>query len=132
MTALVAAGIGFAAGSQLFPKVEQKTVEVEKEVIRKDVKTVIKEVVRPDGTKETETTIVDKSKENRKNTEISTTYAKNDWHVSVSVSHNPIIVKSESDFIYGLQVERRIIGDFYAGIRADSNKTIGVSAGMSF
>ena len=62
---VVALLIGFGLGSQLMPKIESKTVEIEKEVVRKDIITVIKEVVRPDGTKETTSTTTDKSKESK-------------------------------------------------------------------
>ena len=60
---IVVAALAVSATKRLWPTIDTKVTVQEKEVIRKDVQTVIKEVVKPDGTKETVTTIVDKSKE---------------------------------------------------------------------
>lgn len=63
---IVFALAGYSAGRFFTkPQVVTKTVEVikEVEVVKRDVKTVIKEIVRPDGTKETRTVIKDRTKE---------------------------------------------------------------------
>jgi len=56
---LAAFGLGYWKGNSAAPK----TIEVEKETIKRDVKTVVREITRSDGTKETITEIVDKTKE---------------------------------------------------------------------
>lgn len=97
-------------------KIETHEVEVikEVEVVKKDVVTVIKEIVRPDGTKETVTTITDKTKETSKKdskSESSTVivYAKPQWRVQSSSS-------LETNPKFGLGLERRVLGSVFMGI----------------
>ena len=78
--------VGYGIGRYAQPgKVEVK--ETIKEVIKKDVVTVVKEIVRPDGTKETETTTTDRSTEtsdSSKNSKI--TAQRPAWKVNGNVS----------------------------------------------
>lgn len=115
--------IGLGLGIQFFPKVKEKTVEVEK--IVKDIQTVTRIVTKPDGTKEEVTTIVDRSKENK--TRIKT-IAKTDWHVSISGAREIL----DPTMVYSMQVERRILGDIYLGGSISSEKQVGISVGMDF
>lgn len=131
-TTLYTAGIclllGLGLGSQLFPKIEEKTVEIEKEKIVKDVVTVTKIITKPDGTKEEVTVVTDKSKESKeiKNTKI---VSKLDWHVSASAKTKSIQM---NDLVYSVQVERRILGDIYLGVVGSSDKSAGLSVGFEF
>lgn len=131
-TTLYTAGIclllGLGLGSQLFPKIEEKTVEIEKEKIVKDVVTVTKIITKPDGTKEEVTVVTDKSKESKeiKNTKI---VSKPDWHVSASAKTKSIQM---NDLVYSVQVERRILGDIYLGVVGSSDKSAGLSVGFEF
>lgn len=127
ITGLICLVIGVAAGSSLFPKVKQQTVEVEKEVIQKDVQTIVKVITRPDGSKEEVTTIVDKSKENKDKTSTKI-IAKNDWHISASGSRT----FTDSSMTYTLQVERRIIGDVFLGASINSEKQVGLVVGIDW
>lgn len=127
ITGLVCLVIGVLAGSALFPKVKEKTVETEVERVVKDVQTVIKVVTRPDGTKEEVTTIIDKSKQSTDKTSTKI-IAKNDWHISASGSRT----FTDSSMTYTLQVERRIIGDVFLGASVNSEKQVGLTLGLEF
>lgn len=118
--------IGAGLGSQLFPTVNTKEVEVEKERIVKDVVTVTKYITRPDGTTESTTTTTDKSKESKQATNTKLTLAP-DWHVSVAANTNNIAL---NDLRYTLQVERRIIGSLFVGANLSTDKTVGLSLGF--
>ena len=127
----VALIVGFGLGSQLMPKTKVETVEVEKEVVRKDIVTVVKEVVRPDGTKETTSTTTDKSKE-QKSTASTTKVQAAKYHASLSASPSDI---SLSNIRYTLSLEKRILGDIFAGasVSRDNFETrLGLSVGLEF
>lgn len=127
ITGLVCLVIGVAAGSALFPKVKEKTVETEVERVVKDVQTVIKVVTRPDGTKEEVTTIIDKSKQSTDKTSTKI-IAKNDWHISASGSRT----FTDSSMTYSLQVERRVIGDVFLGATVNTEKQVGLTVGIDW
>lgn len=122
--AVIAFVVGALGAKMLFPTVKEKTVEIETEKVVKDVQTVIKVVTRPDGTKEEVTTILDKSRENKESKSVKL-ISKPEWHISANgtVSSNPI---------YGLQVERRIVGDVFAGVGYNTDNKITVSVGIEF
>lgn len=123
--------IGAFASYFLVPtKIETKTVEIEKTIVQKDVQTITKIVERPDGTKTTEIASSDKSKE--KSSDIKTATIKvatNSWHLSASYSlYQPETVKP----IIGLQIEKRIAGPIFLGVRADTNKVVSLILGLEF
>src|SRR4051812_40752593 len=107
--------LGFGTGffvSQRFYGIT-KTETVEKEVVKRDVVTVVKEVQRPDGTKETTTTSTDHSTEKRDATLISVLAPKPpDWHASLGAATS----FKGLEPIYSLQLERRILGPFSLGV----------------
>lgn len=111
-----------------FPKVEYKNVEVTKEVVRNDIKTIVKTIERPDGTKETISETTDKSIKKETNSKEITIASKNQWIFDIGARMNV----SDRDIVYDLQVQRRIVGPFFAGLKASTDKTIGVSIGMEF
>lgn len=125
ITAAIALLIGAGLGAKLFPTVNTKEVEVEKQVTVKDVVTVTKFITRPDGTTESTTTTTDKSKENKQATNTKVTLAP-DWHVSVAANTNNIAL---DDLRYTLQVERRIIGSLFVGANLSTDNTVGLSLG---
>lgn len=110
-----------------FPQVEFKNVETTKEVVHNDIKTIIKTIERPDGTKETVEETTDKSikKESSKNSTIIAT--KNQWMFDVGARTN-----FSREVYYDLQVQRRILGPFFIGAKASTDKTVGLSIGMEF
>lgn len=125
----VALGLGVYIGKQAFSVT--KTVEVEKAVVRNDIVTVVKEVVKPDGTKEIVSTTTDKSVERKDSTVVKAVAAPQpQWHISASASVQPSSGSYQP--VYGLQVERSILGPFSIGVHADTNKQIGLVIGYEF
>lgn len=127
ITAIVALLVGFGLGSQLLPSVKEKVVEVQTERVIKDIVTVTKVITRPDGTKEEVTTTTDKTKENKQASSSKIT-TKPDWHVSINGSRK----LNDTTLSYGIQVERRILGDVFLGGTVNSRKEVGLSIGVSF
>ena len=128
ITAAIALIIGFGFGSQLMPKIESKTVEVQTEKIVKDVVTVVKVVTRPDGTKEETSTTTDKSREAKNSKSSTTIIAKTDWHVNLNASKQLTI----DTITYTVNVDRRILGDLFLGASISSDKKLGASIGVEF
>lgn len=130
---------GYAVGRYVQPaRVEIKKEEVVKEVevVKKDVTVVEREIRRPDGTVEIDrrtedrsTETVDKSKQTKESTIVQN--QKPQWKVSASATTAVGSLTSPS-LVYGATVERRIIGPFFAGVRADTSKQVGLSVGMEF
>lgn len=127
---------GYAVGRYLQPP-EVVTKEVEKikevEVVKRDVKTIIKEVVRPDGSKETVTTIDESTRENTRrqadtSKETTITPAKPRWKAGANVKASLTNVLP----VYGVQIERRILGPFYVGVQGWADSTVAVSVSMEF
>ncbi len=127
ITSAIALLVGFGLGSQIFPSIKEKIVEIEKEVIVKDIVTVTKVITKHDGTKEEVTTTTDKTKENKQTTNTKTV-SKPDWHTSINAKRkidNP-------ELVYGIQVERRILGEVFVGGSVNTQKEVGLSVGVSF
>lgn len=129
-TALIVAalGLGVYIGKQAFSVT--KTVEVEKEVTKVDTQIVIREVVKPDGTKETVTTTTDKSVIKKDSSVVATLPTpRPQWHISASAS-----VRSVSDPVpvYAVTVERNILGPFSVGIAANTERSVGIVIGYTF
>lgn len=126
---IVVAALAVGATKRLWPTIDTKVTVQEKEVIRKDVQTVIKEVVKPDGTKETVTTIVDKSKESsiKKSEEI--VMKKNDWFVAAGAEMR---LNDLQNPVYKIEANRRILGDIYLGGTVNTQGAVGIQIGFSF
>lgn len=101
--------------------------EVEKVVEKRDVITVVKEVTRPDGTKETITTKEDKSVINSKR-EKETIVAKNDWFISAGAGYN----FDKTAIGYQIDINRRVLGDIFIGAWGSTNKEAGLKVGVEF
>lgn len=125
---LIVAALSAGLTRYFFPQVEFKNVEITKEVIKNDIKTIIKEVTRPDGSKEIVTEIVDKSTKKETTKSETIIAAKPQWMFNVGARMNV----SNRDLYYDLQAHRRIMGPFYLGASVSTDKTIGVSIGMEY
>lgn len=119
---LVMMGCSFAGGLYLGkqdkPKIELKEVVKYQERVR--TRTIIKE--RPDGSKET--TIIENRNTKGKRT-ATKKVSKPDWSVGVSST-------IKKDPVYGVQVGRRIIGDFWFGGYARTDKELGLTLRYEF
>jgi len=125
ISVLAALVLGLWLGKSQFPRTETKVVE--KEVVKRDVVTVTKEVVRPDGTKETITTSTDKS-QSVADKASSVATAVPQWHVSAALKRESLTGPD----IYALTIERRMLGPVHAGITVDTKQTVGLVVGMEF
>jgi len=144
--------IGVAVGRYTLPakiviKTETKTIEKLVEDINKKENSnkVIKivEKTEKDGTVTKTTEIVDKSTtdtntkivkdtDSSSKTEKTTTYAKNDWHFAALAGTGLFDKGLSQSVVYGIGVQKRLIGPFYVGAFGFSNKFAGASLGMSF
>lgn len=129
---LVLLGVGYGFGRYVLPANEVTKIEqVEHEVVRNNVITITKEVTKADGTKETVTTVVDKSVE-KKDKQVESIVSKpieNRWLVGLGV--NPIKYTET----YSVRVDRRILGPLFIGGQYIRNKSdnIGlITAAMEF
>ncbi len=126
---LVVAALAVTATKRFYPTIDTKVTVQEKEVVRKDVQTFIKEVVRPDGTKETVTTIVDKSKESSTKKLEQIVSKKNDWFVAAGAEAR---LNDLNNPVYKIEANRRILGDIYVGGTVNTQGAVGVQVGFSF
>lgn len=124
----VSAAISAAATKFYFPNIQSKTVEIEKEVIKNNVVTVVRTVERPDGTKETTSETTDRTVKKDTSTKEAITIARKDWLVSASVGTK----FTRLEPIYGVLAQRRILGPIYVGASVTTDKTVGVSVGLEF
>lgn len=134
-TLIITAVVGIIAYSvgrwAVPPKIETKIEVVEKEVIKRDVQIVEREVKRPDGTTIVDRTTVDRStkltdKESSKET-IVTNLPK--WHVSAGVIASLDSLKTPS---YIVTVEKNLFATVSVGLTATTDKQVGVVLGYSF
>lgn len=120
-------------------KIEEKTVEIVKEINKttKNTQVHIIETTYEDGRKVKETFIVNKDtivveKEKVKEVEkIVTKIVENgkaQWQVGVTTGLN----LNERKQDYGVQIERRVLGNIWAGAYGKTDKDIGVTLKMEF
>lgn len=124
VTSVISAGVT----RYFFARTEIQTVEVQKEVVKNNIQTIIKTVEKPDGTKETTETIEDKSVTNESTMEKTVQSNPPQWMVDVGSR----VSFSDKVLLYDVQVQRRILGPFFAGVKASTDKSVGVSIGMEF
>lgn len=131
IVALAILALGYGIGRYVqAPREITKTEIEEVEVIRRDIVTVVKEITRPDGTKETVTEIVDKTKEKKEYhaETLSVKPTEKQWHMSAGLERE----LSSTQNIYSVTVERRIFLGSYAGLRVNTDKQIGIILGYEF
>lgn len=105
----------------------QKPAEVrvvEKEVVRKDIITKIVEIVKPDGTKETVTIIVDKSTEDKSKKIDVMPQRPKDWLVGAYYK--------VTDPAYGISASRRVLGPIFVQVSVDTSRNLNVGAAIEF
>lgn len=124
ITAIVSA----AVTQFYFPKIQTKVVETTKEVIKNDVQTVTRTVTLPGGGTESTTTTVDHTQRINSENKTAITIAPKDWLVSGSYSTSIHTLEP----IYGLQVNRRILGPTYIGALLNTKGEVGLSIGLEF
>lgn len=116
---LITHGAAYYYGYKKPPQVEIKQVET----VKKDVVTIVKEIERPDGTKEKQTTIVDKSKES---TKTDTSIKKVELQYLVGISYN---ISNNS---YKIDASRRLFGPVFGTVEASTNGNLFVGVKYEF
>lgn len=126
---VVIAALAIGATKRLWPSIETQVKVEEKEVIKKDVRTIIKERTNTDGSSTKETIIVDNSKESSTKKFEQITVKKHDWFVVAGAEARLSELANPS---YKFEVNRRIIGDIYIGATANTRGSVGLQIGFSF
>lgn len=130
---VVSALVGAYITYKFLPPKEITKTEIQ-EIIKEHTVTQIHEVVRPDGSKETNTTIVGDSTESKHSTTTQTVVpAQKQWFASIGVAKTSIT----SDNIYQVNVNKRFLGPLYIGAsfasgNVDNDKEVGLTVGMEF
>jgi hypothetical protein len=122
LAVVVIFGAGVFAGKSLIKpvvKIEERLVE------KRDIVTQIKEITKPDGTKEIVTIIQEKTITKNEKT-ISPEKTKH--QLSALVGTNTKILAP----IYGIEYNRRFTDNTKLGVWGMSNGTIGLSVGLEF
>lgn len=132
LAVVIAAALGGWATRKFYPDIQTKTEFVEKEVVKKDIVTVVKEIIRPDGTKETVTETTDKSveKKDTKDTKVVAAPKKPDWLVGAAVFSPKFSDFSKPD--YGIQVSRRVLGPAFLGGSYKTDGSFGLHIQVEF
>lgn len=123
--------LGAYIGRATVVPAEQTSIEqTDKEQIKKDIKTVTKETRNKDGSVVIETVVVDKSKEKKSTVTVfeQTKLEKTDWFLQVTADS----VRLVESPVYGLSVNRRVLGPLYLGISAKTDRTVGASVGIEW
>lgn len=127
LACLLSAVVSAAVTQRFFP--QTKTVEVEKDVTHTDVQTVTHTVTRPNGEIDSTITIVDHTqKVDTSSKTVVLAPVPPNWLVSATATTG---LKSIEP-VYGVNVNRRILGPLFIGGLADTKGNVGVSLGMEF
>lgn len=137
--AAVSYSIGrFTGPTKVETKEVEKVVYVDRVVkdIDKDVQTTTKVTTKPDGTKVVETTREDKSKihtdENKSGasevTRETKTEDRPDWRLGAF--YKPYMLNRNME--YGAVIERRVLGEVYAGVMVDNDRSVGFVVTVGF
>lgn len=107
----------------------EKAISEQKTVTQTKIVTVIKEVTRPDGTVEKETTTTDNSikKEVEKHIEESIKARNKVWLVSLGAS-----LDTSGKQQYKAEVQREVLGPIFVGIYGTTGREAGLSLGLNF
>ena len=120
---VIVAAIVFVLGGVLGYKLAPVPQSETRTVVQDKIVTVVKEVTKPDGT-----VIRDETRTEDKRADSSVTVAppsKPDW--LVGVSYEPGVVP-----VYGITVQRRVIGNVYVGASASTSGDITANVGVTF
>ena len=137
LLALLLVGLGgYGAGRYMTPaKIQVKTeiITKEVEVTKKDVKIIEHEIKRPDGTIDKTTTTEDKtvvsdSRDSKSKASEVVVGVKPQWKVQALTTFKP----TSFSYLYGISVERRILGPVFVGVHANTDKNVGISLSFEF
>lgn len=120
---LIIAGVCILLGAVLGYKLAPVPQSETRTIVQDKIVTVVKEVKKPDGT-----VVRDETRTEDRKAEQSITAAppsKPDWLVGVSYKFSDVPV-------YGITVQRRVIGNVYVGASASTSGDITANVGVTF
>lgn len=117
-------GVGI---SRYFWPVQSKTEVIEKEVVRNDIKTIVRTVERPDGSRETVSEITDRSQTNASRSDTKIVVFPKNWQVGAGVHSDYKLMPT-----YSVHVHRRILGPVLVGLQGNTNGQIGLLVSVEF
>lgn len=125
--------LAFYVGRYTSPtKVETKNVTIEIEKIKQHQDTIIVEKVNKDGSKETTTRIITDTDKDASKTSEQTKIVENKPSLNVYALGGLDVTNPANGFIVGAHVSKQLLGPISIGVFGFTNKTVGVSVGMSF
>jgi hypothetical protein len=114
----------------LFPQVQIKTVEVEKQVIHNNIQTITVTKTLPSGEIDSTTTVVDHTQKIETDSKTSTTAViPPNWLIVGTAQVTGIDLVNPA---YGVQVNRRILGPMFINASANTKGVVGLGLGMEF
>lgn len=131
ITACTCAAAGALLQRQFDDKMIQRAKSEQKVVTQNKIVTVVKEVIKPDGTKETETTTTDNSSKTetaKSSLEIIAPMAKT-WFVAASAG---VRLLERAEPVYSLRVDRQIVGPVWVGGYLNTRQEVGLNLGVLF
>ena len=113
--------LGYGIGRFTTP---EKIVTVEKEVVKesREKETTKKEIKKPDGTVVTVITEKDKTKTESKKESKTNITNRPDWKAGLMYGYS----FDDNKPVYGLEIDRRIIGNISLGVWANTQKAAGL------
>jgi hypothetical protein len=128
LTSLLSAAVGAALAYWLYPRVEVQTEIKERTVVQNDIRTIIRTVERPDGTKETVKEVVDNSTQQMSKDFTAKVAKKPQWILTAGAGS----ALSPIEVIYSASVARRVIGPIFAGAYGRTDGELGLTVGLEF
>jgi hypothetical protein len=111
-----------------WPNIQTKTVEVAKEVVHNDVRTIIKTVKLPSGETQTTTETIDHTQRTDTSSKTAQQTSQPNWLAGVSIA---------TDFqhlqpLYGITVDRRLLGPLFVGATLNTAHEVGINLKLEF
>lgn len=123
---LFATGLG--VGRYLTPQ-NSTEIEKQKEETQTEKETTDRVTTNPDGTKTVEHIVKDTKKETKEKESLKIVESKKpDWKVSALVGYS----FDKKNEVYGLDVQKRMLGAISIGVWGTTEKTAGLSIGYEF
>lgn len=125
---------GFFTAKKVSPTIKTETVEkeVERVVVKKDIKIITRTIRDGQVVEEKEerdnSVITKDSLDEKKSTATANLIKETQWHVSIATNKLSNLDKAK----YNLQIERRILGNLYLGANVNTANEYMLSIGMGF
>lgn len=111
------------------PRIETKVVTKTETIVQNNVRTITRIVERPDGSKETTIDSTDKSTVDKTKSKTATKLVQKNWQISAQALAS---IKHLNAPEYAINVQKRLLGPFYAGLLAADSGRVGISLGFEF